>query len=580
MSIILNVINYFWKLGYNEEAPELFVKKYCGSYPIKIDMLNEVINYGDRIKVFDESLVQFSQINFVILESIDRFLTNGYEPQNIKLSKSELYDYLIEDYSGSLLAIKCSIWEDEYDDEVKTVDSKNKMLSSFFEENTGSKFVLYTSRLKAGLIENRYTIVENKSSKYTDLSLEDFNKIQNYGLFGEHKNSDSKTQSNFVNKIQNETFVIDKNKFVRYEGESAEITIPEGIGQIMNGAFWNCTHLEKLNVPDSVTSLGGDTFFDCINLEDFTIPSSVKIIGDNPFANCPNLSLINKSPNFVIEDGALYDKDKTRLIYCSINRKSEEFVIPNGVISIGKHAFYNCQNLKRIVIPESVRIIENNPFTNCPLLQIENNSPYFVLDDGALYNKTMTTLSYYQVSDKSESYIIPDGVNIIGRHSFYNCHYLKSLTIPDSVKIIGYNPFTNCPYLSLINHSSNYLYENGALYNKDKTELIYYSLSNDSNRFSIPDTIKKIGRNAFFGSDKLTEIIIPDGVEAIERSAFANCTKLSKINIPETVLSIGEWAFYNCQSLLEINIPKHASTEGHTFEKCLDDLKIVREIKY
>lgn len=300
-------------------------------------------------------------------------------------------------------------------------------------------------------------------------------------------------------------------------------------------------------------------------------------MGDNPFTNCPKLELINKSRNFIMEDGALYDK-KMRLIYYSIKYAAREFHVPDGVISIGKHAFYNCKKLEKIIIPPSVRIIENNPFSNCPLLTLENHSPNFILKDGALYNKTMTTLFYYDLSNKSQSLIIPEGVNIIGRHSFYNCRYLKTLTIPSSVKIIGYNPFTNCQSLSLINRSPNFSYEEGVLYNKKKTELIYYSISNPADTLSIPDIVRRIGRNAFFGCANLKHITLPEGLESIERSAFANCRNLTTINIPRSVASIGEWAFYNCKKLIEVNIPDHTSVESYTFYGCKAKINRIKKL--
>ena len=117
---------------------------------------------------------------------------------------------------------------------------------------------------------------------------------------------------------------------------------------------------KKITIPDTVKSLGGDTFYNCENLTYLTIPSSVVIMGDNPFANCPKLNLVNKSPHFVLDDGRLYTADMSRLIYCAINRESEVFKVPDGVISVSKHSFYNCKNLRRIIIPPSVRIMEKD----------------------------------------------------------------------------------------------------------------------------------------------------------------------------------------------------------------------------
>jgi len=285
------------------------------------------------------------------------------------------------------------------------------------------------------------------------------------------------------------------------------------------------------------------------------------------------LNLINKSPHFIFKDRALYNKEKTRLIYCSIKRDSDIFIVPNSVISISKHTFYNCQNLRKIIIPPSVKIIENNPFSNLPHMRLENNSPHFIFKDGALYNKTMTTLFYYEHGAESKSLTIPEGVSIIGRHSFYNCKTIKTITIPYSVKIIGYNPFTACRSLSLINHSPKFVYENGALYDQNKTELLYYSIPRTAEIFVVPNSVKKIGRSAFFSCINLKKVVMKEGILKIERSSFANCGNLQEVSIPKSMENLGEWAFLNCVKLKSITLPQDTSIEAHTFLNCSAKIK-------
>ena len=114
MSIILNVINYFWKLGFNEEIADLYVKKYSDSYSISIDVENEIIKYGNRIKVSDKKLARFSQKNFIILEAIDRVLKKGFRPEDIHMSRNPSYDFAIErELDRILVAFRFMEWEEE-----------------------------------------------------------------------------------------------------------------------------------------------------------------------------------------------------------------------------------------------------------------------------------------------------------------------------------------------------------------------------------------------------------------------------------------------------------------------------------
>lgn len=567
MSIILNAINYFWKLGFNEEVTDLYVKNYSDSHRITIDVANEVMDYGKRMRVRDNGLACFSQMNFVIIEAIDRALRKGYQPEALYLGRSPNYHYAIEDKTGCVfIALKCYEWEEEYDVELAKLKSDFGILESFFKEEPDVRFFCaYTSRLKAGTIECRYLVFPRS---YSEPSSECYSG----GLFEEDIqafNSDFDSyiySSSGVSDVEQVgAFHISNGILINYTGNSSHVVIPEGVEQLRNGVFWNCLSAKKITIPDTVKSLGGDTFYNCENLTYLTIPSSVVIMGDNPFANCPKLNLVNKSPHFVLDDGGLYTADMSRLIYCAINRESEVFKVPDGVISVSKHSFYNCKNLRRIIIPPSVRIMENNPFSNLPDMRLENNSPHFIFKDGALYNKTMSTLFYYEHGTENTELTIPEGVKIIGRHSFYSCQTIEKITIPRSVNIVGYNPFTNCLRLSLENHSSHFIYENGTLYNKDKTVLIYHSIQDHSDTFFVPDSVRKIGRSAFFNCTNLREVVIPDGVSIIDRSAFANCSNLEEISIPESMETLGEWAFLNCSKLKEISIPKKTIYAAHTF---------------
>ncbi len=578
MSIILNVLNYFWKLRFNEEIADLYIKKYHNNYEISIDFANETMNYGDKIHIYDDTFKKFSQKNFIILETVDRFLSRNYRPEDIHLGKSSMYDLVIENISnGAILAVRCMEFEEEYDIEVAKLKKDHSIMKSFFEANNDIDFFCaYTSRLKAGSIEFRYAVFPRTYSSYNPeiylggLFEED---IQPYFPDFERYREGGRSLRRSIEIIGD--FEISNGILMKYTGNDRHVVIPNGVERLGSSVFWNCTNIEDVTIPNSVTNLGGDTFFSCENLRKLTIPHSVKMIGDNPFAICPKLDLVNESPYFVLEDDVLYNKEKTQLIQYSIKKKDNIFKVPNSVISIGKHTFVNCHSLRKIIIPPSVRIIENNPFSNLPDMRLENNSPHFIFKDGALYNKTMTTLFYYEHGFESKNLVIPEGVSIIGRHSFYNCKSIKTLTIPKSVKIIGYNPFTGCTSLSLINHSPEYVYENGALYNKTKTDLIYFSIPNPAEEFVVPNTIKKIGRSAFFGCSNLKKVVIPEGVVKIERSAFANCSSLSEISIPKSLESLGEWAFADCNKLKNITLPKRVSIKAHTFINCSAEIKKV-----
>ena len=80
----------------------------------------------------------------------------------------------------------------------------------------------------------------------------------------------------------------------------------------------------------------------------------------------------------------------------------------------------------------------------------------------------------------------------------------------------------------------------------------YWEDCNYLKKICLPETIKTIGSQAFYGCNDLTAIDIPESVEIIENSAFSYCLALNKIIIPESVTSIFYEAFEYCPNLVEV----------------------------
>ena len=67
-------------------------------------------------------------------------------------------------------------------------------------------------------------------------------------------------------------------------------------GNILYGAFYNCSKITSVTIGDLVTSIGERAFYNCTGLTSVTIPDSVTSIGDNAFSGCYKLvEVYNKS---------------------------------------------------------------------------------------------------------------------------------------------------------------------------------------------------------------------------------------------------------------------------------------------
>ena len=79
------------------------------------------------------------------------------------------------------------------------------------------------------------------------------------------------------------------------------------------------------------------------------------------------------------------------------NQFIEEVIVPDTVVNLGGDTFYNCHNLRKINIPKSVNQMGNNPFAGCPYLILKNDSPYFIFENGILYNRQRDSIIYCSV---------------------------------------------------------------------------------------------------------------------------------------------------------------------------------------
>lgn len=134
-----------------------------------------------------------------------------------------------------------------------------------------------------------------------------------------------------------------------------EITIPSSVISIQEGAFNGCSGLQQITVPASVTSIGSMAFASCSSLTDITIPSSVNNMGISVFSDCTGLKTATIQFNVTsIQSGTFYN--------CS---SLESITIPSSITTIGQEAFENCENLKTVTIPTSVTIVQESAFGNC-----------------------------------------------------------------------------------------------------------------------------------------------------------------------------------------------------------------------
>lgn len=148
----------------------------------------------------------------------------------------------------------------------------------------------------------------------------------------------------------------------------ASITLSQSVTSIGASAFYNCDSLTSVTIPEGVESIGELAFSRSDSIVTITIPSSVTSIGEDAFCFCKGLTTINvekDNTSYKSIDGNLYTKDGKTFIQYAIGKSDKSFVVPKGVTSIGKTAFFKSINLTNVIIPEGVVSIGSEAFVGC-----------------------------------------------------------------------------------------------------------------------------------------------------------------------------------------------------------------------
>ena len=213
-----------------------------------------------------------------------------------------------------------------------------------------------------------------------------------------------------------------------------------------------------------------------------------------------------------------------------------------SVTTIGNNAFYSCNGLTNIDIPNSVTSIESHAFWDCTGLT------------SVTIPNSVTTIGNAAFAECSGliSITIPNSVTTIGNAAFAECSGLTSITIPNSVTTIGSNVFQSCSGLTRVTIPNSITTIGEGV----------FRFCSSLTSVTIPNSVTTIGDYMFQSCSGLTSVTIGNSVTTIGEGAFSGCTGLTSITIPNSVISIGGGAFSSCTGLTCIDIPNSVTSIG------------------
>ena len=284
-------------------------------------------------------------------------------------------------------------------------------------------------------------------------------------------------------------------------------TIPGGITNIPDNSFKNCYNLEKLEISKDIIPhyLSENTFLSLKKLKDLKVPYSFSPYKDKLFQNCFNLMKIKYLNGYI-------EKFKTT------------YKIDNKVTAVKIDELIKIRNLGTLIIPESVTSIEPSIYDLSETLECVESDP-----------KWLKYLPVYQL----KKIIIPEYVYIIDEFLFNKCEKLEEIIFKGDKLLSGNNcmHFENvltfkCNSSVGTNPSENLKNSKKIIYINDGTKIInkknFKNWTGLENIF-FPNTLEIIEDEAFFGCINLKDIEIPKSVIFIGEHSFKNCNKIRKI---------------------------------------------------
>ncbi|MBR5686630.1 MAG: leucine-rich repeat protein [Prevotella sp.] len=345
-------------------------------------------------------------------------------------------------------------------------------------------------------------------------------------------------------------------------------------------AFCYLAALESITFPQGITSIDSYAFQGTRNV------STVKVYVTEPSAFCNN-QIIGQIKNRLSKSVTLIDSDGDEITEFVIPDGVESIganafcncigltsvSIPDGVTSIGASAFYGCTGLTSVTIPASVTSIGSNAFPASTEIWVPkgmkdyyqdllgpNNKVFEIGTQVNTYNAVIYALDndshtaeVVGVNDDSlDEYLLTEQITIngvnytvtgINGHAFENCQNMTEVNIPQTVTNIGAYAFSGCNNLTSV---------------------------------TIPDGVTGIGAYAFDGCSGLTGVTIPDGVTSIGDYTFNGCSSLTSVTVPDGVTRIGTYAFSDCAGLTSVTFPSSLTSIGtYAFSGCTGLTKVV-----
>lgn len=412
------------------------------------------------------------------------------------------------------------------------------------------------------------------------------------------------------------------------------------------GMFYNCTELKSVENTGHIEKILGEAFKNCVSLKTFSYSNKLEQIGEEAFENCVELGTVvimkgpvsiafnafngaaakfivdAANPDYSSQNGMLLDEKGEVLIQVPVSMKGHvsipkgvtrtalyaftgcqfsSLTIPEGVTELRSTALENCENLKSLYLPASLKTFTRYNYGDLNLKSLEKivvakNNPAFYSENGVMYSADGRDLVFFP-SGRTGSFRLPDTCKQIGDRMKYNklssisvsanskyfsstggvlydkkgktirCFPMMktSYRIPESVKDISY--LTNvkedlrCRAVTVSPKNTHFTSKAGVIFNGDSDTLLFYP-PQKRGAYKIPSQTRYVAGDAFDDALRLTSLTITKNIRRSRYSTFyfRNCKNLKSISVNQGQLNYISMNFSGCAKLSKLTFPSTIMT--------------------
>lgn len=217
---------------------------------------------------------------------------------------------------------------------------------------------------------------------------------------------------------------------------------------------------------------------DGVELQDYERVVDARVVGEGEtfayitprynswFVGAPQVTKVSlgkkgvslESASKVYTDGGLVMyKGKSKGVFACPIPTEGRIEVPQGTKDIYDCAFYGCQKITSVALPESVRWIGGAAFgevSRLESIEVSMNNPFLKSEDGVLYTKDGLVLLAYPAGKPDKYYKVKDGVKFIAGGAFAGADNLEEIELPRGVFSVEEYAFKGCRHLNKISGAS------------------------------------------------------------------------------------------------------------------------------